>query len=89
MAVRALPRDVAPGGAVTPASFEAVAGQRLVVPLRAGEPGPLLLVAPAHMAERIAARFASAEPRGSVAPPERPDRSSDWRMIRLDGFGGY
>jgi pilus assembly protein CpaB len=38
MAVRALPRDVAPGGAVTPASFEAVAGQRLVVPLRAGEP---------------------------------------------------
>jgi hypothetical protein len=58
-------------------------------PLRAGEPGPLLLVAPAHMAERIAARFASAEPRGSVAPPERPDRSSDWRMIRLDGFGGY
>jgi 4-amino-4-deoxy-L-arabinose transferase-like glycosyltransferase len=58
-------------------------------PLRAGEPGPLLLVAPAQMAERIAARFASAEPRGSVAPPERPDRSSDWRMIRLDGFGGY
>jgi pilus assembly protein CpaB len=38
MAVRALPRDVAPGGAVTPATFEAVSGQRLAVPLRAGEP---------------------------------------------------
>ena len=38
MAVRALPRDVAPGGAVTPAAFDAVAGQRLVVALRAGEP---------------------------------------------------
>lgn len=38
MAVRALPRDVAPGGAVTPATFEAVSGQRVAVPLRAGEP---------------------------------------------------
>ncbi len=38
MAVRGLPRDVAPGGAVTPATFDAVAGQRLAVPLRAGEP---------------------------------------------------
>ncbi len=38
MAVRALPRDVAPGGAVTPATFDAVVGQRLAVPLRAGEP---------------------------------------------------
>ncbi len=58
-------------------------------PLRAGESGPFLLVAPAEIAERIAARFASAAPRGGVAPPERPDRSSDWRLVRLDGFGGY
>lgn len=38
MAVRALPRDVAPGGAVTPATFDAVVGQRLAAPMRAGEP---------------------------------------------------
>jgi pilus assembly protein CpaB len=45
MAVRALPRDVAPGGAVTPASFESVVGQRIAVPLRAGEPLLASLVA--------------------------------------------
>jgi 4-amino-4-deoxy-L-arabinose transferase-like glycosyltransferase len=58
-------------------------------PLRADETGPLLLVAPAEVAERIASRFTTATPRGRVAPPERPERSSDWRMIRVDGFGGY
>ena len=58
-------------------------------PLRAGDTGRMLLVAPAETAERIAARFARAEPRGRVAPPERPDRSSDWRLLRVEGFGGY
>jgi len=38
MAVRALPRDYAPGGAVSPDRFEAVAGARLLVAMKAGEP---------------------------------------------------
>lgn len=38
MAVRALPREFAPGGAIAPARFDAVVGARLLVPMRAGEP---------------------------------------------------
>lgn len=38
MALRALPREFAPGGAVLPDRFDAIAGSRLVVPMRAGEP---------------------------------------------------
>jgi pilus assembly protein CpaB len=38
MAVRALPREYAPGGAVAPDRFEAVAGARLLVAMKAGEP---------------------------------------------------
>lgn len=38
MAVRALPREFAPGGAVVPARFEALAGSRLLTSMRAGEP---------------------------------------------------
>jgi pilus assembly protein CpaB len=38
MAVRALPREYAPGAAVVPARFDAIAGGRLQVPMRAGEP---------------------------------------------------
>jgi pilus assembly protein CpaB len=38
MAVRPLPADWAPSAALTPARFEAAAGARLLVPMRAGEP---------------------------------------------------
>jgi len=38
MAVRSLPREYAPGGAVAPNGFDAVAGARLLLPMRAGEP---------------------------------------------------
>jgi pilus assembly protein CpaB len=38
MAVRAVPRDYAPGGVVSPARFDAVAGSRLLVAMKAGEP---------------------------------------------------
>jgi len=38
MAVRALPRDYAPGGALTPSRFDSVIGARLLLPMRAGEP---------------------------------------------------
>lgn len=56
MAVRGLPREFAPGGAVLPAQFDAVAGTRLAVPLRAGEPllrTSLAAVEPASMAARV------------------------------------
>jgi len=38
MAVRSVPREYAPGGAVTPDGFDAVAGARLLLPMRSGEP---------------------------------------------------
>ncbi|MFM1987642.1 MAG: hypothetical protein RJA99_599 [Pseudomonadota bacterium] len=38
MALRAMPREFAPGGSVSPARFDALAGSRLLVPMRAGEP---------------------------------------------------
>lgn len=38
MAVRSIPREYAPGGAVTPARFDEVAGARLQVPMKPGEP---------------------------------------------------
>jgi pilus assembly protein CpaB len=38
MAVRRLPREYAPGGAVVPAGFDAVSGARLLSPMKAGEP---------------------------------------------------
>jgi pilus assembly protein CpaB len=38
MAVRSLPREYAPGAVVEPARFDALAGGRLQVPMRAGEP---------------------------------------------------
>ena len=38
MAVRAMPREFAPGGAITPARFEEVAGARVQVAMRPGEP---------------------------------------------------
>lgn len=38
MAVRAVPREYAPGGAVSPGRFDAVAGSRLLVAMKAGEP---------------------------------------------------
>jgi pilus assembly protein CpaB len=38
MAVRAVPREYAPGGAVLPSRFDAVAGARLLVAMKAGEP---------------------------------------------------
>lgn len=38
MAVRSLPADLVPGGALRPDSFEAIAGMRLLQPMRSGEP---------------------------------------------------
>lgn len=38
MAVRAMPREFAPGGAITPARFDEVAGARVQVAMRPGEP---------------------------------------------------
>jgi len=38
MAVRSLPRDYAPGGAVSPARFESLVGSRLAAPMKSGEP---------------------------------------------------
>jgi pilus assembly protein CpaB len=38
MAVRSIPLEYAPGGAVTPARFDEVAGARLQVPMKPGEP---------------------------------------------------
>ena len=38
MAVRSMPREFTPGGAVVPARFDALVGARLLVPMRAGEP---------------------------------------------------
>jgi pilus assembly protein CpaB len=38
MAVRAMPREFTPGGAVVPARFDALVGARLLVAMRAGEP---------------------------------------------------
>ena len=38
MAVRSIPREYAPGGAITPARFDEVAGSRLQVPMKPGEP---------------------------------------------------
>ena len=38
MAVRSIPREYAPGGAITPARFDEVTGARLQVPMKPGEP---------------------------------------------------
>jgi len=38
MAARAMPREFAPGGAITPARFDTVAGAKLQLPMKAGEP---------------------------------------------------
>jgi pilus assembly protein CpaB len=38
MAVRSMPREFTPGGAVVPARFDVLVGARLLVPMRAGEP---------------------------------------------------
>jgi pilus assembly protein CpaB len=38
MAVRSVPRDLAPGGAVSPARFDTVLGTRLLVSMQPGEP---------------------------------------------------
>ena len=46
MAVRRLPREYAPGGAVAPDRFDAFAGARLQLPMRAGEPLLPTAVAP-------------------------------------------
>lgn len=54
MAVRALPRDFVPGGAIVPGQFDALAGRRLSQAMRSGEP---LLVASLERPE--AAGFSS------------------------------
>lgn len=38
MAARSMPREFAPGGAITPARFDTVAGAKLQLPMKAGEP---------------------------------------------------
>ena len=38
MAARSMPREFAPGGAITPARFDSVAGAKLQLPMKAGEP---------------------------------------------------
>jgi pilus assembly protein CpaB len=38
MAARSMPREYAPGGAITPARFDSVAGAKLQLPMKAGEP---------------------------------------------------
>jgi pilus assembly protein CpaB len=38
MAARSMPREFAPGGAITPARFDSVAGSKLQLPMKAGEP---------------------------------------------------
>lgn len=55
MAVRRLPRQYAPGGAVVPERFEAIAGARLLLPMRAGEPLLPTALAPSEPAS-ISAR---------------------------------
>ena len=48
MAVRSVPREFAPGGVVTPARFDAVAGMAVQAPMQAGEPLLASLVATAQ-----------------------------------------
>jgi pilus assembly protein CpaB len=56
MAVRAIPREYAPGGAVVPERFEALSGARLLVPMKAGEPllpGAVATVESAGISSRV------------------------------------
>jgi pilus assembly protein CpaB len=51
MAVRSMPAEFVPGGAVRPDSFEELAGSRLMHPMRSGE--PLLPTAVEHVREGV------------------------------------